>query len=173
MTPPSPDDEPRLPGPGRPCPPDSLDRRLTRQVSERLHLDGDPRYAAVAVEVQNGVAILDGAVGSARTHRAAGDAARAVPGVRDVCNRLRTRGGPPGPAGSPTTARGSSPAGRPPLPRRTVALLALALAAVWILLGLLIAALGLAGVLIGCLGAAATLEAVHARRDRLRRQRHP
>jgi hypothetical protein len=141
---------------------DNPDVRLTYEVVRRLQADRRTRAARITVEVQNGVVILDGAVGDAEVKQLAADTARDTPGVRDVCDALRARAGrpeSPGPPGAVDPAVGRS---------RTWAAVAAALVTAWVVLLMIILMLGWIGVIIGCLCAAVTLEAVRAVRGRRR-----
>jgi len=70
------------------------DIHLAYQVAEKLLTDERTRVLPITVEVQDGVVLLTGRVdGPARKTVAA--AVRAVPGVRDVSNGLRTVDGVP------------------------------------------------------------------------------
>jgi osmotically-inducible protein OsmY len=57
-------------------------------------MSDDPRLDAreIAVSVRDGDVTLEGDVEDRRARRLAEDIAAAVPGVRDVFNRLQTRG---------------------------------------------------------------------------------
>ena len=76
----------------RPTDSGDADVRLSQQVGERLAVDERTRHQRITVEAQNGVVILSGAVDSDDTKLLATVTARAVPGVRDVCNALLVRG---------------------------------------------------------------------------------
>jgi hypothetical protein len=77
----------------RRTPSEALDARLAWRVVETLAADSRVRRQDVTVEVQNGVVMLTGAVDGSRVRAAVADAARGVPGVRDVCNVLRIKEG--------------------------------------------------------------------------------
>jgi hypothetical protein len=83
-----PDDGPFSAGPGRT---DDPDVRLTYEVVEALRIDDRVRRQRITVEVQNRVAILSGSVDCRRTAETVVAVVREVPGVRDVCDGLRSR----------------------------------------------------------------------------------
>nr|WP_221383125.1 BON domain-containing protein [Actinoplanes polyasparticus] len=166
-----------------------MDERLSRQVTERLSADASHCFGQVAVEAQNGVALLSGVVES-HTHREiAGRVARDTQGVRDVCNMLTvassderpTGGGPDheraGLARKQPQAGDRGQPGDTPVPRHPTrpmaqretaagARLLLSVAICWWLLCILIVVLGLVGIVIWCLAMAITLAAYTSRRGR-------
>jgi len=82
------------------------DQRIFEDVCEWLA--GDPRVDAreIDVRVRDADVTLEGSVGDRRARRLAEDIAAAVPGVRDVFNRLRVeRAQPPPISNSPPTAQ--------------------------------------------------------------------
>lgn len=74
------------------------DRRRHRRVVRQLTTDGRVDATAVAVEVQDGIAVLTGSVDSAVAKQAAQEAAHRVPGVLDVVNHVALHGSGGGPA---------------------------------------------------------------------------
>ncbi len=173
------------------------DVRLTYEVAQRLQADPRTRDRRITVEVQSGVVLLEGSVGSPQVKQTAADTARATPGVRDVCNTLRAdnhdTGSPappePGPASSESPrwwsdqeisqqfdrlvaglAAEPTPAG--PVSggarRWTWVAIAAAVATAWALLSVVIVVLGWLGVVIGCLCAAVTSAVINAVRGRRR-----
>jgi osmotically-inducible protein OsmY len=64
------------------------DEQLVDLVAGRLIATAEVRGRQVSVMVQNGVVILEGAVDSVDSKRAAGRLAWSTPGVTDVCNVL-------------------------------------------------------------------------------------
>ncbi|HET6532621.1 MAG TPA: BON domain-containing protein [Actinoplanes sp.] len=147
---------------------DNPDVRLTYEVARRLQADPRMRATRIAVEVQNGVVILDGTAGVAEVKQLAADTARGTPGVRDVCNALRVSDDEDKDP-LPELERPTPPSGGPR--RWTWTAGAAALVTAWALLSVVIVILGWVGVVIGFLCAAVTLQAVLAVRDR-RRTRH-
>lgn len=87
---PWPDDWP-VPRDGRLPHDEDPDERLARQITAGLLIDDRTRRQRIAVEVQNRVVLLRGVVDTGPTREAATTVVRSVPGVRDVCNGLRTR----------------------------------------------------------------------------------
>jgi hypothetical protein len=76
----------------RPPRPDiDRDLRLAYEVADALLADDRTRRLRVTVEVQHGVVLLGGTVHDQHTAEVATAVVRQVPGVRDVCNALRTR----------------------------------------------------------------------------------
>lgn len=73
------------------------DRRRYRGVLRQLANDGRVDPTSVAVEVQDGIAVLTGSVDSPLAKHAAQEAAHRVPGVLDVVNHVRVRGATPAP----------------------------------------------------------------------------
>lgn len=65
------------------------DERIHEDVCERLTQHGQIDASNMEVKVENGEVTLEGTVEDRRTKRMAEDVAEAVPGVRDVHNRLR------------------------------------------------------------------------------------
>jgi hypothetical protein len=76
----------RRPGRG-----DDADVRLTYEVADALLGDERTRRQRVTVEVQNAVVLLSGTVQDQQTAEVVIAVVRQVPGVRDICNSLRTR----------------------------------------------------------------------------------
>jgi len=74
------------------------DRRRYRGVLRQLANDGRVDPSSVAVEVQDGIAILTGSVDSPLAKHAAQEAAHRVPGVLDVVNHVQVPGANPAPA---------------------------------------------------------------------------
>lgn len=74
------------------------DRRRHRRVVRQLAADGRVDPSTVAVDVQDGIAVLTGSVDSAVAKQAAQEAAHRVPGVLDVVNHVALRGSGGGPA---------------------------------------------------------------------------
>ncbi|GAB2604223.1 hypothetical protein Aab01nite_77820 [Paractinoplanes abujensis] len=74
-------------------PPDGPDAALARRIAESLAADDRFRRQPVAVQVQNGVAILTGRVESREVHDALISAVREVAGPRDLCDVLRITDG--------------------------------------------------------------------------------
>lgn len=70
----------------------TVDQRLLDEVSRALLSDPAVTDGTIEVNVQNGVAILDGDIGSPEARTAAMAAAASVPGVRDVCDVLFVTG---------------------------------------------------------------------------------
>jgi hypothetical protein len=83
-----PDDGPFSAGPDRT---DDPDVRLTYEVVEALRTDARVGRQRITVEVQNRVAILRGTVDCRQIAETAIAVVRHVPGVRDVCDGLRSR----------------------------------------------------------------------------------
>lgn len=73
------------------------DRRRYRGVLRQLANDGRVDPTSVAVEVQDGIAVLTGSVDSPLAKHAAQEAAHRVPGGLDVVNHVRVRGANPAP----------------------------------------------------------------------------
>ncbi|MDQ7907621.1 BON domain-containing protein [Phytohabitans sp. ZYX-F-186] len=71
----------------------SSDEILADEVVARLAADERTRLQNIAVEVQNGVAILTGPVDTPELMFVAGGLAWQTPGVRDVCNALEPSDG--------------------------------------------------------------------------------
>lgn len=93
MTPwPMPDDGSGQPT-RRPWPRASRDKMLADEVVARLVEDQRTRLQNIAVEVQDGVAILTGPVDTPELMFVAGGLAWQTPGVRDVCNALEPSDG--------------------------------------------------------------------------------
>ncbi|MBL7259676.1 BON domain-containing protein [Actinoplanes sp. LDG1-01] len=69
-------------------PPDGPDADLARRIAETLAADARFRRQPVAVQVQNGVAILTGRVESPDVHDALLAEVRQVPGLHDLCDAL-------------------------------------------------------------------------------------
>ena len=93
MTPwPMPDDGSGQPT-RHPAPRTDRDRIVADKVVARLVQDERTRLQNIAVEVQNGVAILTGRVDTAELMFVAGGLAWQTPGVRDVCNALEPSDG--------------------------------------------------------------------------------
>lgn len=93
MTPwPSPDDGSGRPN-RRPAPRADRDKIVADTVVARLIEDERTRLQNIAVEVQNGVAILTGPVDTPELMFVAGGLAWQTPGVRDVCNALEPSDG--------------------------------------------------------------------------------
>ena len=67
------------------------DVRLTYRVADALLADDRTRNQRVSVEVQNGVVLLGGTVRDQPAAELVTALVRRVPGVRDVCNAMRTR----------------------------------------------------------------------------------
>ena len=72
----------------RATPAESVDQRLARMVTQRLHNDPWTCLRLVKVQVQNRVVILEGRLDSARARWAAVEHAWQTPGVFDVCDVL-------------------------------------------------------------------------------------
>ncbi len=64
------------------------DEQIQAEVAEHLRQDGRVELERVEVRVHQGVVELSGHVPSVMAHQAATEVAQAVPGVRDVANRL-------------------------------------------------------------------------------------
>jgi hypothetical protein len=88
---PLPDDGWYPQGSRRPHPGVDGDVRLTYEVADALLTDDRTRRQRITVEVQNGVVLLSGIVHDQRTAEVVAAVVRQVPGVRDVCNSVRTR----------------------------------------------------------------------------------
>jgi hypothetical protein len=186
---PWPDGDPESRG-EEPVPPSwSMDERLSRHVVQRLNADSSRCFGQVAVEAQNGVALLSGVVES-HTHREiAGQVARETQGIRDVCNMLSvaspderpadagTEDQPIGPTGEQRATGAGETAGDAPAPghparrsaqRQTAAgaRLVVGIAICWWLLCLLLVTMGLIGVVIWCLAMVITLSACTSRGGR-------
>ncbi|WP_369077301.1 BON domain-containing protein [Paractinoplanes hotanensis] len=186
---PWPEGDPESRGEEPVMPSSSVDERLSRNVTQRLRADASHCFGQVAVEAQNGVALLSGVVES-HTHREiAGQVARDTQGVRDVCNMLsvaspddRPTGGRldherVGLAGERPKAGDRGQAGDTPVPRhptrpvvqrqtRVGARLLLGFAICWWLLCVLLVTLGTTGIVIWCLALATALAAYTSRRGR-------
>jgi hypothetical protein len=65
------------------------DARILEDVCEALMFDADIDAADVEVRVEDGEVSLEGTVGDRRQKRRAEDVCDAVPGVKDVSNKLR------------------------------------------------------------------------------------
>jgi osmotically-inducible protein OsmY len=76
-------------GQAREC---TVDQRLLHEVALALLDDPAVTDGFVDLHVQNGVAILEGDIGSQEARRAAVAVAASVPGVRDVCDVLVVTG---------------------------------------------------------------------------------
>jgi hypothetical protein len=162
---------------------EDVDVRLAREVTDKLLTDDRTRRQRIVVDVQDRVALLTGVVDNRPTRAAAGTVVRDVPGVRDVCNGLRTRvsGAPAGDAAAPTgelmdvDAFDEMLAGlqtRPATEDRPGRVanwqpglrLVLILAVVCLPLGAIMVAFGWAGLLIACgIGALITERLLHRR----------
>jgi len=89
---PMPDDRSGQPA-RRPAPRADGDKMLADRVVTRLVDDERTRLQNIAVEVQNGVAILTGPVDTPELMFVAGGLAWHTPGIRDVCNALEPSDG--------------------------------------------------------------------------------
>jgi sporulation protein YlmC with PRC-barrel domain len=69
------------------------DDRIYENVCEWLMIDGRIDADDIDVEVHNGEVSLNGTIADRQTKRRAEELAESVPGVMDVQNRLRVRGG--------------------------------------------------------------------------------
>ena len=67
------------------------DSTIKRDVETALFYDSWVNSSRIRVDVKDGVVTLTGTVSSPYEKRAAGDDAWAIPGVRDVQNRLQIR----------------------------------------------------------------------------------
>jgi osmotically-inducible protein OsmY len=70
----------------------TVDQRLLHEVARALLDDPAVTDGCLDLHVQNGVAILDGDIGSQQARRAAVAAAASIPGIRDVCDALVVTG---------------------------------------------------------------------------------
>ncbi|GAA3939531.1 BON domain-containing protein [Actinoplanes auranticolor] len=70
----------------------TVDQRLLHEVARALLDDPAVTDGCIDLSVQNGVAILDGDVGSQEARRAAVAAAASILGIRDVCDALLVTG---------------------------------------------------------------------------------
>jgi osmotically-inducible protein OsmY len=68
------------------------DQRLLHEVARALLDAPAVTDGSVDLHVQNGVAILEGSIGSQEARRAAAVVAASVPGIRDVCDVLLVTG---------------------------------------------------------------------------------
>lgn len=66
----------------------TVDQRLLHEVARALLDDPAVTDGIIDLRVQNGVAVLDGYIGSQQAGRAAVAVAASVPGIRDVCDVL-------------------------------------------------------------------------------------
>jgi len=73
-------------------PPHRSDEDIRRDIETALFYDDLVRSYEVQVAVQDGMVTLKGTVDDDIAIRRAVDHAKAVPGVRDVCNNLQLRG---------------------------------------------------------------------------------
>ncbi|BCB92040.1 hypothetical protein Psuf_093530 [Phytohabitans suffuscus] len=97
---PLPDDGSGQPPAHRPAPRTSRDRTLADDVVARLVGDERTRLQSIAVEVQNGVAILTGRVDTTDLMFVAGGLAWQTRGIIDVCNVLEPSDRDNDPAGT-------------------------------------------------------------------------
>ena len=72
---------------------DDADRELARRLAVDLAADERYRRQPLAVQVQNGVAILTGTVESPEVYDAVTARVRETPGVRDVCDGIIVQDG--------------------------------------------------------------------------------
>jgi osmotically-inducible protein OsmY len=72
----------------------TVDQRLLHEVARALLDDPAVTDGCIDLYVQNGVAILEGGIGSQEARRAAVAAAASIPEVRDVCDALLVTGSP-------------------------------------------------------------------------------
>lgn len=83
------------PAPGtRPDRERTVDQHLLHEVAGALLSDPRVTDGCVDLHVQNGVAILDGDIGSHEAREAAVAAAASISGIRDVCDALVVTGAP-------------------------------------------------------------------------------
>lgn len=166
---PWPDDWP-VPRDGRLPHDEDPDERLARQITAGLLIDDRTRRQRIAVEVQNRVVLLRGVVDTGPTREAATTVVRSVPGVRDICNGLRTRVSGPdddeefdeivGDLDDLTAGRPAGPHGRSGVP------LILLLAMVCLPVGALAAAFGPVAMTGAGLAAAVAVVLIHRFRHR-------
>ena len=72
---------------------DDADRELARRLAADLAADERYRRQPLAVQVQNGVAILTGTVESPEVYDAVTARVRETPGVRDLCDGIIVQDG--------------------------------------------------------------------------------
>ena len=176
-------DEGSFPGDRRRSPAtDDPDIRLTYRVAEALLSDDRVRHQRVAVEVQNSVVLLSGSVDSSSTKQAAGDTARGVTGVADICNTLRVtddtepRAVATGEFQRIVAEWGESDApagGRLVKARRSMVLWSILAAGTWIFLTLLMVTSQWTGVALTCVAIGLTLTVTNLRRRRRSGSVHP
>lgn len=65
------------------------DDRIREDINERLYHDSHVDASEVEIKVENGEAVISGAVDSREAKRRIEDIAESIPGVRDVENRLK------------------------------------------------------------------------------------
>jgi osmotically-inducible protein OsmY len=70
----------------------TVDQRLLHEVARALLDDPAVTDGRIDLHVQNGVAILEGDIGSQQARRAAVAAAASILGIRDVCDALLVTG---------------------------------------------------------------------------------
>ncbi|MEU8230460.1 BON domain-containing protein [Actinoplanes sp. NPDC048967] len=70
----------------------TVDQRLLHEVARALLDDPAVSDGCIDLHVQNGIAILDGDIGSQQARRAAVAAAASIIGIRDVCDALLVTG---------------------------------------------------------------------------------
>jgi hypothetical protein len=147
--------------------------------------DPDLQHGRITIEVQNGVVLLSGTVDAPQTRQTAGDTARHVDGVLDVCNDIHVNQ-PDGQPHDDATASTSDafdeiarhlsehlpPAGRTPRRAAKVTGGVLAALVLWAALCVLMVRYGPIGVAVTCAVAAITLHVAHGRRRRPRRTRN-
>lgn len=186
---PMPDDRWNFQGARRPAPQVDGDVRMTYQVADALLADDRTRNQRISVEVQNGVVLLGGTVRDQQTAEVVTALVRQAPGVRDVCNAMRTRAKttlePDDVALATSGHRESeafdeivatlSPREGPSHPRAEATwrmpgqVRLFLVAVVMLLLGWLVMKLGWPGVLIAC-GVGAVMVEIYARRRRKNRK---
>ncbi|RSM43111.1 hypothetical protein DMB66_53730 [Actinoplanes sp. ATCC 53533] len=157
---------------------DDPDVRLTYEVADALLSDARTRHQRITVEVQNRVVLLSGTVDSRSSQQAAGDTARGVAGVADICNTLRvTKDDDPEPLAPGTgefrkivaelEAQDWPGGGRLGKPQGSVLMWSTLAGGTWVFLTLLMVTSRWTGAALTCLAVGLVLTVVNWRRRRL------
>lgn len=163
----------------RPQPANDPDLQLAYSVAIRMAANPELQHQRITIEVQNRVVLLSGTVDSQGTQQTAGDTARQVDGVRDVCNDIRVDRPADQPAAAVTatsshdpfdqiTQRLSAelrPAGRASRRLRRLGVVVLA-ALLWAALSVLMVRDAWISVAVTCAVAAVAVHFAHGRRHR-------